>query len=133
MWVIINKTYAGLLCGQNFFVSGGEKRDLFIDQIAELCKKLGKENVIDSCAPWDEHKDHKAVAAAELRIKAKAAIASVEQMQARMFSLREIAKEINILKKEIDNAVPKAEQLANQSGIKWQAKTKREDAGNSRG
>jgi hypothetical protein len=129
MWVIINKVYAGPL---GMYLAG-KKEDLPEGKIKQLRKAIGDENVIDTCAPWDEHKDHKAVAAAELKTKAKAAIASIEQMQARMFSLREVAKEINLLKKELDDAIPKAEQLAKKAGIKWQAGTKKENAGNSYG
>jgi len=129
MWVKINKAYAGPLG----MFTAGTKEDLPEEKIKQLRKAIGDENIIDTCAPWDEHKDHKAVAANELKRKATAAIAEVERKQARMASLREVAKEINILKKELDDAVPKAERLAKQAGIDWPAKTKTKAAGKSQG
>jgi hypothetical protein len=123
MWVIITKAYAGPL---GIFI-GGQKYDVPKPTIEQLRKELGKEHVIDTCAPWDEHKDHKAVAAVELKTKAETAIKQVEQMQTEMIELRKVAAQINILKKELDNAIPKAERLAKQAGIKWTAKTKKGD------
>lgn len=133
MWVLIKKSYAGLLCGQAFFAPGGQKKDLTESQIIELRKKLGKEDVLDTCAPWDEHKDHKAVKAAEVKQKALAAIAKVEQMQKRMAELREVAREINVLKKELDDAVPKAKGFAKAAGIEWSAPTSRGEISTPRG
>ena len=114
MWVIIKKPFAGVLCGAMFQTAGG-KNDLTEGQIAELRKILGKENVIDVCAPWDEHKDHKAVAAAKRKAKANAAIAKVESIKARLVELRKVAAEINVLKKELDDAERKAEFLAKEA------------------
>jgi hypothetical protein len=115
MWVTVDKQYAGPLG----FFPGGQKHDLTRDIIAGLRDKLGKENVVDTCAPWDEHKDHKTAAQAELKGKAYVVIEKVKWLQARIAELRKIAAELNVRKKELDDAVPKAKQLAKAAGIPW--------------
>jgi len=57
MWIIMTGTYAG---NHGQFVKG-VKYDLPADVIAELPK--GSWN--QTCAPWDEHKDLKAIKAAD--------------------------------------------------------------------
>ena len=121
MWVKINKSYAGPL---GMFVIG-ERRD--IDE--KILKQLPGDCFEISIAPWEEHVDHKAVAAAELKQKALAAIAGVESMQAEMVGLRKVAGRINVLKKEIDDAVAKAKALAQKAGIAWPANTGTKAAG----
>ena len=119
MWVIINKTYTGPLG----IFPGGRKYDLPEKTIAGIRESLGKENVIDTCAPWEEHVDKKAVTAAELKDKANTAIKSVEAKKVEMIEHRKVAAQINTLKKEIEDGTEKAKKLAKAAGIDWPAKS----------
>jgi predicted nucleotide-binding protein (sugar kinase/HSP70/actin superfamily) len=120
MWVIVKKTYAGPLG----FFPGGNKHDLPKETVDGLRQKLGKENVVDTVAPWDEHLDHKAIKKQKAEESARLAITRIEAKQAEMKALREVAARINQLKKELDDEVPKAKQLAKQAGIDWHKKEK---------
>jgi len=118
MWVMLKKTYIGLL---GFFPDGC-KYDLPEKTIADLRKELGKENIIDVVAPQEEYTDKKAVASSEAISNAKTAIANVERMKAEMAELRKVAARINTLKTEIDDGIEKAKWLAKQAGIGWPKK-----------
>jgi hypothetical protein len=118
MWVLVNKPYAGDLG----LYPGDQKHDLDEKTIIGLRKELGKENVVDTCAPEDEHVDKKANAKTEAIEKAKAAITDVERMQAEMVGLRKVAARINALKKEIEDGTEKAKRLAKAAGIDWPKK-----------
>lgn len=125
MWVIINKTYTGPL-GMFF---AGQKYEIPKETVKQLRSELGEKNVVETCAPWDEHKDHKAAKAAEAKQKVNAAIAKVGQLQAELKSLREVAARINGIKKEFDDATTKAKGLAKAAGIDWPPAAKK-DSGN---
>ena len=108
MWVLINKTYAGPL-GMFF---AGQKYDIPGPVADALRKKLGKGSVINTCAPWDEHKDHKAIAAAELKERALRVIKLAEECSA---SLRELDKQIKARADELDAARQRDEGARNEA------------------
>lgn len=73
MWVLVKKCYAGILG----LYPGDQKHDLDEKTIIGLRKKLGKENVIDTCAPEDEQKDVNA----ELKAQAVEAIDRAKELR----------------------------------------------------
>ena len=130
MWVQFNKTYAGPL---GMFIVGS-KQNLPEEAISEIRKAIGKENVVDTVAPWEEHVNHKVAAKSEAVEKARAAIADVERKKAEMVELRKVAARINVLKKEIEDGTEKAKRFAKAAGIEFKPADSgvaaKEDAGN---
>jgi len=118
MWVKINKTDISQL---GTFI-GGNKYDLPEKTIDGLRDALGKENVIDTCAPWEEHVDKKAVTVAELKSKAEAAIKTIEEKNKKINELQKIVHQIGTLQKEVNRELPEAVKLAKKAGIDWPKK-----------
>lgn len=136
MWVLIVKGFSGSVCGQALILAPDRKYDLPEDVIKALRneKQLGKKNVIDTCAPWNEHVDTDAAIRRKQAEEAASAIAAFEKLNARCHELEvAICKGTAELKKilpELENAEDNARQLAKKAGIKWPPKAKSKDAGN---
>jgi len=76
MWVEFKETFIGPL-GQ--FIKGG----LYDVPEAKL-KQIGKSHYKETCAPWDKHKDNKAIAKGQAIEKANKAIAEAQLSQSRL-------------------------------------------------
>jgi hypothetical protein len=91
MWVIVKKFYAGLLG----VFPGDMRHDLDEKVIIKLRKKLGKENVIDTCAPEDEQKDINV----ELKNQASDAITLARELRAK--AERCLGEELRLKKEHV--------------------------------
>jgi hypothetical protein len=113
MWVILKKLYSGPLG----FFNAGNKYDIPDDNVEQLRKELGRDNVVNTCAPWEEHVDKKALRAAKLLRVAQKAIAKVSVLKSDLADCESVAARIKGLKKEFEYAIPEAQKLAKAAGI----------------
>jgi hypothetical protein len=131
MWVQFKITYTGPL---GMFIEG-QKMDLPKEKVAAIRKVIGDKNVVDTCAPWEEHVDKKAVEHNELLTKAKAAITRAKMIATDIERLTDSIKtgqqQLAKLQKEQNTTINNAKKLAKAAGIDWPPKTKSEDAGKS--
>ena len=65
MWVLMKEIYTGPL---GIFLKGNK-----YDLPADILNKLSKKSYEQTCAPWDEHKDFKAIEKAQVAAKAREA------------------------------------------------------------
>lgn len=86
MWVEIKKSYYGPLGSFH----AGRKYDLPDRTVERLPKKYYRE----TCAPWDEGKDVKAIAAADLRIRALNAKAQAKELASQVEALKQKAADL---------------------------------------
>ena len=84
MWVLVKKSYAGAFG----IYPGGQKHDLDEKTVIGLRKKLGKENVVGTCAPEDEQKDE----TIDLKAHANEAINKARELRERaeQYSAKEL-------------------------------------------
>jgi hypothetical protein len=119
MWVKFKITYAGPLG----LFTAGTKMDLTKEKIAAIRKKIGDENVVDTCAPWDEGVDMKAAKHNAFLEKVHNAIAKAENLTDECWDIAIAIEKLQDSQeqkvKECDNAVKKAKKLAKTAGIDW--------------
>ncbi|MCK9243667.1 MAG: hypothetical protein WC877_05185 [Dehalococcoidales bacterium] len=137
MWVLITKGFSGSVCGQVLILAPDRKYDLPENVIKALRneKRLGKNNVIDTCPPWEERLDKKASAQNKKTEKAQSAIELFQKLNARCGELEQAIGagtiELKKLLPELEDAEDKARKLAKEAGLEWPPKAKTKDAGKS--
>lgn len=75
MWILIKKTYISPL---GCFVAGHK-----YDPLPEIIEQLPRHSFKKTCAPWDEHKDIKAIEQAQLKARARDAQVWADVLQDR--------------------------------------------------